>query len=143
MENFAKTVNEQKALWDLMKELISRLHLSEFILADNLNKAFSFWSNVLHTLEMRSLKIKIVKPSTKNWKVAKGVPTSKNHEIIFLGILDHEIIMKPYFKSIKASLKIIYFVYYLMKCFFTKKLGIFVSITVEFLADKIYHLWRC
>ena len=80
---------------------------------------------------MRSLKIKIVKPSPRNLKVAKvakGVPTSKNHEMIFWGILDHEIIMKPYFKSIKASLKIIYFVYYLMKCFFTKKLGIFVSI---------------
>ena len=77
---------------------------------------------------MRSLKIKIVKPSPRNLKVAKvakGVPTSKNHEMIFWGILDHEIIMKPYFKSIKASLKIIYFVLLLDEMFFHKKTGYF------------------
>ena len=41
---------------DLIQKLMSRLHLSKFILADTLNNAFSFWFAVLLMLEMWSLK---------------------------------------------------------------------------------------
>ena len=47
-------------MWDLIKELISRLQSSEFMLADTLNKAFSFYFAVLHILEMWSLKSRLL-----------------------------------------------------------------------------------
>ena len=61
-------------------------------------------------------------------KVAKVVTISQSHKMTLFGIQDHEVIIKPYFKCTKISLKI---VYYLIKCFFTRKLGIVVSIIAK------------
>ena len=56
------------------------------------------------------------------------VTISKSHKMTFFGIQDQEGNIKPYFKSTKIGLKI---VYYLIKCFFTRKLGIAVSIIAK------------
>ena len=61
-------------------------------------------------------------------KSSKVVPISKSHKMTFLGIQDQEVIIKPYFKCTKVSLKI---VYHLIKCFFTRKLGFVVRIIAK------------
>ena len=119
--------------------------MSEFILTDTLNKSFSFWFPVLHILEMWSLNSRLwskVSPNIFSDKLFLMIISSheksisKSHKMTFSGIQDQEVIIKPYFKCTKFGLK---FVYYLIKCFFTRKLGIVVSIIVR---CWIFSKWK-